>query len=583
MSLIRHYINGQDFGEPENWQDLEITIDWLEQKEPGSVNITDLVFAREANHYLQQRILDGLNGGVGIFEGEPYKIAVGDESNPEYEFNGYLDFTEGLTTIGNQEILVSLKKRKGDDWLNDVADSFSFAYLYDQKTIQKSDFVRVPYVINYIPDGLQLIVLSMSIYMMTKELIENAEKLAETIADIVNASTPVVGAGVGVGAVAVTAWDLGDWIMVALKAVARIAYIVAITIAIVKLIEDVFDQLLPKKRNHMGMTFRRLMERGCQHLGLKFESDIPELEWVHIPRKFAKGKDTDMGFPDNSGTIYLFGDLIRELKKMFNADHRLEGDTLMLKRRDKFQINSGYQIPNFFNDQELLLDRPQFNTDEIVANYNIYYQLDVQDQNTLDNSDGRVFQAITTPINVRNQEFVNIKNLTEISIPFSMGLEKTGLTDIEKVAKALGKIVDKLTGVFGGGTNFAAKIENRVGSLNLSSHFLTVGKVVKMTGTKLSNNQRKELDVLKLWENYHFINSFAEIKGIHNQWIKKKGQPVPMSLKDFGILLVNNYCEDDQGNNYLIEKAVFRPFDNTAEVDFRVKKKYTNNLQIKIV
>ena len=90
---IRHYIGGQDFGEPRNWQDLTINIDWLESKEGVSINITDLEFVLEANRFLQQRVLNGLTGGVGIFEGEPYSIVVGDQANPVYTFNGYLDFT----------------------------------------------------------------------------------------------------------------------------------------------------------------------------------------------------------------------------------------------------------------------------------------------------------------------------------------------------------------------------------------------------------------------------------------------------------------------------------------------------------
>lgn len=583
MSNIRHFINGQDFGEPRNWRDLEIEIDWINEKQSGSINVSDLTFALEANKLLQERIMNGLNGGVGIFEGEPYTITVGDPQNPEFTFEGYLDFTEGLTQIGNQEITTSLKTRKGNEWLEDVADSFSFAYLYDQGIITKADFVRVPYVINFVPDGMQLIVLSMSIFMMSKELIENVEKLAETVADIINASTPVVGVGVGVGAVAVTAWDLGDWIMVALKAIARLVYIIAVTIAIIKLIEDVFDQLLPKKRNHIGMSFRKLLERGCEHLGLEFYSDIPELEWIHIPRKSGKGKDTDTGFPTNSEPIYLFGDLIRELKKVFNADHRIKDGILYLRRRDKFQTPSGYQMPDFFNDQDMLLDRVKFNTDEMVSNYNIYWQYDIQDQNTLENQDGRVFQAITAPITVRNPEFVNIKNMTEIVIPFSIGIDKTGLTAVEKTAKVLGKIVDSLTGIFGGGTNFASQIENRVGSLSLSSHFLTTGKVVSMSGNKLSTNQRAIVDVRKLWDNYHFINSFAETKGVHNQWWRHEGQPVPMSIQEFKTLLDNNFATDRAGNEYLIEKAVFRPYDNTAVIDYRVKRKFTNNLKITLI
>lgn len=583
MSNIRHFINGQDFGEPRNWRDIEIEIDWINEKQSGSINVSDLTFALEANKLLQERIMNGLNGGVGIFEGEPYTITVGDPQNPEFTFEGYLDFTEGLTQIGNQEITTSLKTRKGNEWLEDVADSFSFAYLYDQGIITKADFVRVPYVINFVPDGMQLIVLSMSIFMMSKELIENVEKLAETVADIINASTPVVGVGVGVGAVAVTAWDLGDWIMVALKAIARLVYIIAVTIAIIKLIEDVFDQLLPKKRNHIGMSFRKLLERGCEHLGLEFYSDIPELEWIHIPRKSGKGKDTDTGFPTNSEPIYLFGDLIRELKKVFNADHRIKDGILYLRRRDKFQTPSGYQMPDFFNDQDMFLDRVKFNTDEMVSNYNIYWQYDIQDQNTLENQDGRVFQAITAPITVRNPEFVNIKNMTEIVIPFSIGIDKTGLTAVEKTAKVLGKIVDSLTGIFGGGTNFASQIENRVGSLSLSSHFLTTGKVVSMSGNKLSTNQRAIVDVRKLWDNYHFINSFAETKGVHNQWWRHEGQPVPMSIQEFKTLLDNNFATDRAGNEYLIEKAVFRPYDNTAVIDYRVKRKFTNNLKITLI
>ena len=68
MANIRHLINGQDYGEPRNWQDLEITVDWLNKKESGAINVSDLSFVGEANEYLQQRIMNGLSGGVGIFE-----------------------------------------------------------------------------------------------------------------------------------------------------------------------------------------------------------------------------------------------------------------------------------------------------------------------------------------------------------------------------------------------------------------------------------------------------------------------------------------------------------------------------------
>ena len=240
-------------------------------------------------------------------------------------------------------------------------------------------------------------------------------------------------------------------------------------------------------------------------------------------------------------------------------------------------------MPNFFNDQERILDRVKFNTDEMVSNYNIYWALDVQDQNTLDDSSGRVFQAITSEVASINPEFVSIKNIAEIALPFSIGREKRSLTTVEEVAKTLGGIVDGLTGIFGGGTNFKSQIENRIGSLLLSSHFTTFGKVVKMAGSKVSNNQRGVLDALNLWNNYHFINSFAEYQGEHNQWWRYEDQEVPMTLDDFVLLSENNEATDEFGNEYEIENVIYVPESTRATINFRVKKKYTNNLKIEIL
>lgn len=582
---IRHYINGQDLGEPRNWQDLEITVDFLNKKETANINVTDLQFVLQANSYLQNRVLNGLSGGVGIFEGEPYQIKVGDPFNPTYTFNGYLDFTDALTVIGEEEFSCSLKKLQGEDWLNDVADGFSFAYLAEIGSINSGDYVKVPYVINYIPDGTELILLSISIYMMVKELIDNVQKLAETIADSTNAATPgatlvftAVGPGTGFTI------DIGDFIWVALKVISRIAYIIAITVAIINLVEEVINQLLPPKRFHLGMTIRSLFEKACGHLNLTFQSSIPELSWVHIPRKDRKGGSKgEVGYPDNTGPIYTFGDCIREFKKMFNADFRIINGVFIFERKDAFELPSNYKIPDYFNDQERLLDRVKFNTDEMIANYNINWQFDSQDQNTLDDQTGRIFQAITTQITTINAKMVNIKNLAEVSLPFSLGKYKSELTEIEKVAKTLGGIVDSLTGIFGGGTNFSSRIKDRLGSMLLSSDFLTNGKIVKMAGSKLASNQRDALAASKLWDNYHFINSFATVNGRHNQYYRYEEAEVPMTLGDFSQLIENNMFTDSDGNKVIIERLAYRPQQGTATIDYRLNKKYTNNLKIEYV
>ncbi|MGB0896919.1 MAG: hypothetical protein ACPGRW_06325 [Flavobacteriaceae bacterium] len=581
---IRHYINKKDFGEPLNWQDVEITKEWINNGDSETLNVSELTFNLEANEYLQKRILDGIRGGVGIFEGEPYTIEMGNPSAPLFTFDGYLDFTQNLSSLGKEEITCSLKKRKSENWLNDVADGFSFASLYDEGIVLQSDFVKVPYVINFIPDGLQLVTLSMSIYMMTKELIENVEKISESIADIVNAGTPVVGVSVGVGAGVVTAWDIGDYVLAALKVIARIVYTIAIVIAITKLIDSLFSQLLPAKREHLGMTFKRMFERGCQKLGLRFESSIQELEWVYIPRKDRKGGSRgETGYPVNSGALYLFGDLIRVMKRYFNADYRIINGVFKFERIDKFKVTSPFKIPETFNNQERLLQQFTLNTDEIISNYNIFYSYDTQDQNTMDNQEGAAFQVITEPVVKNNLDLVNIKNLTQIDLPFTIGRDKQSLTTVEEVFKTLASIVDGLTGIFGGGTNFSSKINSRVGSLLLSSHFTSLGKVVAINGSTLARNQRQVLDCKNLWENYHYINSFAEYKGEHNQYFRYLEQPVPMRLQDFVLLLDNNIIQDAEGNEIIIEKCTYNQYRGEALIDYRVKRKYTNNLKLRFV
>jgi len=581
MAELTHIMDGQSRGVPRDWQSLKISVDWKDKKESGAINVSDLSFTGEANEYIQQWIADG-----NIFEGIPYLIAVGDVNNPAFQFKGYLDLTDNPIVIGGEESKCSLKKDKGTDWLNDTADSFSMAYLYSIGRITNADIVRVPYVINYVPDGIQLIVIGMSIYMMTRELIDDINRTTKSIADSTAASTPVVGVSVGVGGGVVTAWSIGLIVSVALKIIADIVLRIAMSIAMKALTEELFEQLIPKKRYHLGMTFNKMMERSCQHLGLGYSSNLmaQHANWTHIPTKDRKGGDRgEFGYPDNSSPIYTFGDLIREMKKMFNADYRIVNGIFYFEVRDSFKTPTIYQMPPVLNNQDRRLEEHTYNTDEMISNYNILWDYDVQDQNTLDDQSGRIFQAITSARTAINPEYVTIKNLAQIAIPFSMAKEKTKLTDVEKILKTLGKLVDNITGIFGGGTNFAGQIEDRIGSLLLSSHFLTTGKVVVMQGGKLASGQRALLSSRLLWDKYHYKNSFAPYNGEHNQYRRILNKRVPMSLEDFTLLLENNEGLDDEGKEIEIEKFEYFPDDQTGVIDYRRKELYSRNLKITLL
>lgn len=586
MAKVRHYIDGQNRGEPRNWQELEIVYDFLGKKEEGAMKTTQLEFVREQKEYINKRLRNGITGGVGIFEGIPYRIEVGQEGNPVFVFDGYFDGSSETSFLGEEEVIGNIKKRGGDDWLNDVADSFSFAYLYSIGEITNADFKKVPYVINYVPDNTQLILLGMALYMGTKEIVENAKELSQLIGQTINAATPTVGVSVGLGAGVVTTWDLGDWIMYGIYVIAKIVYIIAMTIAIVKLIEQVLEQIFPKQRDHLGMSIYDLFDKGCKHLGLTLKSDLLTAikDEVYIPQKDRKGGEKgEKGYPTNTDPIYTFGDLIRVYMQKCNAQYKIIDGEFRFERADYWQRSSGFVLPDIFNDQERLLNRFNPNTSELVANYNIHWSTDTQDQNTLEDTTGFTFQAIIKPVIVENKDMVNMKGLTEISIPFALGKRKDNLNDLEKYAKSVFKVIDNLTGIFGKGTNFANKVEGRIGCLLLSSHFIAVGKIVKMKGSKLAPGQRDKLSARSHWDLYHFINSFAEINGIHNQWQRYPAMRIPIKEEELRIILNNEFVNSPEGKKAMIEKLTYNPYKGTIEVEYRINEIYTNNLKIEYV
>lgn len=594
MADIRHYRNGI-LVNPREFEEFIITMDWTGDEGQPTINIDSVIFVGDEGAALRERILSGLNGGVGFFEGEPYRIEIGDNPSTSQTFEGYLDFTKNVKFIGDCEVEVGLQRKQGTDWLNDVADGFSYRFLESEGIITDSDFFSVPYVINYIPDGVQLLLLSISTFTLTKELIENIKALSEAIADVTDAATPVTGVA---GIIPAVSYDIGNIILAVLKLVARIAYLVAIVVALVKLVEQIIEELMPPKRFHKGIGLRTLVQRACDYLNLQVDSDLLDLldgkgtgvKWVIIPAKDHRGGEKpsyadstwrETGVPNQNDAFDTFGKVIRVLKRWFNADFKIVNGVFKMERRDEFRTNSPYVIPNTFTDQDNKQDVNGFNTNEIAANYNINYSTDIQDQNTLDNQNNRVFQAQLIPKQTINNELKNLTGLVEVSIPCSLPVRKNELTAVEQAVKAFAVLADSVTGQLGNPQSLSGKIQNRIGSLHLSSHFTSIPKVVAMQGNQLALNQRDILGARGLWDNYHFINSFAPIGGIHNQYWLYEGQQIPFCFENFVSLINNNLVVTSEGENAEIERLEWNVWDNRATISYRVNRLYDDNFKIR--
>ena len=603
MPNSRHYRNNQQVEEPRNWQDIELNVNWETEKVEGTINLDALEFVGKTATEIIQRLEDAQSGGIGFFEGDPYRVEIGNINNPAFVLNGYLDYTDNPQIKDCNIVEVALKRQQGEDWINEVADSFSFRYLASNDyngagKITSADYSGVPYILNFRPEWPALLILAVSTFSLTKALIESIQSIAEQTADLTTNAIPTVSAGFGV----VTGWPTSKIVASIIKLAVTVAYTVGLIFAIIELIEQIIEQLTPKKRFHLGMPIRLMAQRCCEYLNLTFKSDLMDSldidneKWVLIPSKDNKGGEApqgadpstwqEVGYPTSVDGIDTFGDWIRVFKRIFNADYRIKDGVFEFERKDYWQNQSSYIIPNTFTNQDAFRNEYTVNSNEITANYVISWETDSDDENTKDNQQGRIVQLVTTPKTVNNPDLVNIKGSKEVNIPFSMATRKNKLTFLEEAIKVFLEAADFLTGQLGQPQSFASLVKSRIGAMHISSHFLSRPKMVVMNGDSLAQNQRTILSAERLWDNYHLLESFVTVtdsegNSYNNQQYIYQEQTIPFCPENLVLLLDNNFCETETGETAEIMNLNWQVEEDKAVVTYRVYRAYDNNLELK--
>tara|TARA_R110001592_G_scaffold161419_1_gene394016 strand:+ start:195 stop:1943 length:1749 start_codon:yes stop_codon:yes gene_type:complete len=569
-------IDGQPGGTPGNLAEITLSANWgtREGITEQEISTTSIEFVLEDAKKLNKHVSDGLTGGVGIFEGLPYKINY-DSINI---FDGFINLSDDAEFIESEKVIANIVKSGGSDWLNDVADGFSFAFLREQKYIVDSDFVVIPYVLNFRPEAFVVGQLGIALFILQKELIEGIRNIADSIANFSQAIAKLN--------------PVGEILAAGLLLAAQIAYTAAVVVALVTTIKDLINQFFPPVRRYRGMKIKRMFETGLNYLGLNFESTIFDdptfKKSVFLPSKSKRGGlfgNTDKyGNPNQNSSVYNFGDFIRTMLTMFNADYKIENNTFIFERRDYWNNLSTYILPDVETNQSARLSELQYNTNEFVKNYFISFQTDTQDQNTLEDFDGTNYQVINEPITVTNNQMTSGKGLSQIRPPFARAIRKDKLTIYEKTLLAIAKLTDQLARVINQRPNLAGLIKNRVGMMSLSADTTTVDKFIFIENEQMSDTQ---ISAELLWNRFHFIESFAEITGTdgkiyHNQQIIRTAEKIPFCLTDWNQLLNNNKFTTTTGQTGEIISIDWDFQIGLANITYKIKQLYTKNLKLVI-
>jgi hypothetical protein len=605
---INYYINNILVNRPLNFAELGIELNFDKDNSNRAVSINEFEFGlgdqidgQDAVRLINEHLDSG-----DIFVGLPFRIELEHNNSIQDLYNGYLDGSTALFDC--DKVIIQSKEVKGIDWINDVFDSKSFAYIFEKEELfTKDDEVNVPYVLSSLPNGQEAFLTLLSAFFIIKAIRDEIQALKDYLAEL-----------------ALPNADPTSNVEQAVKIISRLAYIALLIIALIELIRQMFDLLIQPIKYHSCMSYLKLARIGAESFGYIFKSSIlesePFIRDYHLPQKYSQTTQkktasllglgfVNTAYGNESSTIKntgyfdgTVGDLFRLLKTKYNAKLIINGDELRLERRDYNTSAANYILPP--------VDQTSFslNEDELKSNYIVSFLRDGNDKNTVQNYEGNITQVITTTNSTDNKELILIKGLEEKRIATSRGFRKREFTTPELIAKALFQQVDAVAGSIKGTvdsiTNAAKKIgvnitnpikytpltdsiDDRKNMLLLENDWVDVPKSIILDvrsnsrQTDVSEDNDTYNNSLYLYNNFHFIESFipSNEKPNANQYKIYEVENIPFCIDDYNLVKTSNFMKDDSGSSGEIISCSWNPETELANITYKINELYARSLE----
>ena len=547
-----------------------------------------------------------------MLHGVPHKIEIIENGLTTVLLDGYIDLT--TAEFDRNKVTADTVPEFQLDWLTEVADGFSFQYLYEkEKILTDNDIVFVPYVISSIPNYQEAFLVILTLTFVVVELKKAITDLTESITKIAGYISSISGV---------------------IQLVFKLLYVILLLLAVVELILDMVALLIQKVKYKPSMSVNRQIEAACQHLGLVYQSPLLQSgEWAKahiIPESYsnpAEQSDSRIrGFfkgDVNEQTGYFngtFGQLLRLVKQMFNARILMDNGTLKILPRVKTSTSGTFVLPDHYKRDY------RTNADRLVSNYLLSFQHDVSDANTIDNWEGTNVQATLSPITDGNPQFRLMKGFENVQMPIARGYEKTELTIVEntvddlldgispvigalitignggiKVINAILKAIEDLSKklrVIGINISFNLPeikaledpklnelLDGRINMLKLEKDYFTVAKFVLLdvntdddSKTKLSPFNDSMVNAEYLYSNFHISNSFAPTSE-SAQRVLKDYEKVELNLSEFETILVEGLAKLPNGDLVDVTSCKWNP--STRQATFQIEQRTLWSTNIK--
>ena len=566
-------LGGTEFMPPKNWFDIGV-LATFDNEVQANITIQDFDFILDAYTYLKEQIDNGLISGPGIFEPVPFSIDTFSSLGTYLAFEGGVDLSTAKINETQGTIQASLSKDMSLNTLEQRLSGLTYALLEEKGVITSSDYVDVEYTIVKIDQAAEALITATIIFLMAKQLFDTAKEAAIAIVTVAGiAASGLTGA-------------LGAAIFAAGVALANIAYAALMLTIIIQLGKDVLAAFLQPVRTHKGIYLKTLLEKACTYLGYGFNTTITDLDnIIYLPSNQNVDIDDGVrgflqtpgvitkGIPNPSDYGYKADEIFRLCKDTFYSRYQLINNTVQLHAEN----SPFWERLAPWNFPDVLEGEYRYNTNELNASVLIKFATDVSDTWTIGNYKGTAYQVITSPNTPGPIGRSNITGLDEVALPVALASRKESLTGFENFLKTLGGIIDSVTGVFGGGTNFAGQISGKVGTLKVSTNNHTVPKLIWLEGNRIPANHRDLFSAKTLWEKYHNYKSFVA-NNYKRQRKEFEDVLIPFGFADFLQLIDNSYFITSQGDNGKVVSIEWNMIKDTAKISYWIEKPYTKNL-----
>ena len=556
MAEIQYILNGVPCN-PKNRREINYIFTRGDRRDRSlELNVSSLEFVAED--------FDSINtwrNTYGDYVAMPLSVVYSNGLTVDY----MLSFSDPESVFKDRSCNLKMLRYNGMDNFFDRAEGLAF----DVINWNQSDFRDIDYVVVPETSFLYFISLSIATFSLAQELGKAAQEIAEGISDVVSASQLSVGA-------------INATIVAAIKLAARIAYAIFIIIALIKLATELLNIIFPKIHQFKGITLRRLIEKGCEHLGYTLESTMLDaLDKAVICPVPLKTKNPTLfkqlfqplslaythGYPSVRDSINSLGSAIAFLEEDLNAQVRIDnGNVVRIELESYYEQLATAQIPEAFNLQVELQDETTINSYEIFKRLVVTYRTDPSDINTYDDSAKSLYESNSVVQSLPDPNYDTIKGLKRVDLPFARGTRKGSLTFAEKAAKSFAKAIDLFCN-----SSLASGIEGRKDVMQISNQYFSVTKLLWMNSSKLHPNQNNYVGAQRLadvyWEDKLIQN---------NQKIIKKSMPLAMTESEFFAFSANNYVTLGSGDVVNITRIDWNDYTKMAEVDYERKKAAIN-------